>query len=201
MECLPWPCSELGCCSHIDSERKALGVQPHSPEKSQTSRFPTAGCLRWDKGPAWQGGATAYTACKNRKNQILGSVGCLAVPGSTREAGAREKFFQKVWLHSEPVPSSSHVGQSWCGSAERRGAAIAAHLRRCECLGGGGRSPAKPLVPAALSGHSRVTGRPLTGGLSPGTAAPAKDDKIVLFSMKNFFPYALVSAGTVIMEK
>lgn len=140
MEYPPWPSSELGCCSHADSERKALGVQPHPSEKSQTSRFRPVGCPWWDKGPVLQDEQQLRRLQGLRKSDSwIG--GCLATSGPTREAGAGEKFFQKVWLCSQPVPSSSHMGPRWCGSAECRG-----DSHHCSpqavgvCLGGGGRN-------------------------------------------------------------
>lgn len=61
--------------------RRALGVQPHPPEKSQTSRCPTAGCPWWDEGPAWQGGARAYPGSlrelRKSDSWIGGLSGCL----------------------------------------------------------------------------------------------------------------------------
>lgn len=125
MECQPWPCSELRCCPCADSKRRGLRVQPGSPGKtdsSQINRFPPAGCLRWmrrDLHSRQQ--QQCMQLAKDSKNQIPRSAGCLDVSGSTSQAGAGEKFLQKVWLPLQACFQLCPWGPSWWGSTEWAG--------------------------------------------------------------------------------
>lgn len=97
-------------------------MQPGSPGKtdsSQINRFPPAGCLRWmrrDLHSRQQ--QQCMQLAKDSKNQIPRSAGCLDVSGSTNQAGAGEKFLQKVWLPLQACFQLCPWELSWWGSAE-----------------------------------------------------------------------------------
>lgn len=74
---------------------------------------------------------------KDSKSQIPRSVSYLAVSGSTREAGAGETFFQKMWLLFRAGSQLFPRGLSWWGSGHGVGKGqplLTFPLRRWECV-------------------------------------------------------------------